>query len=65
MDKTKNVTIKLSGQIDRVKITREKIENLFPLFVESKIMQNDDGTLHVHCWLTVALLEDNSPGTSQ
>jgi hypothetical protein len=57
MKENKNVYLKISGQEDRVKIVLEKIESLFPLFLESKLLPNDcdDGC---HCWLTIGLMEE-------
>jgi hypothetical protein len=49
-----NISIKITGEKKLVLQTLDKIEEIFPLSVRSKLMPNDDG-LNVHCWLTVAV----------
>jgi hypothetical protein len=56
-DKEPNkVTIKISGERNRVLKTLKKIENIFPLFLEGKEKPNDNGN-GIHVFLTVACPE--------
>jgi hypothetical protein len=51
--KPNQITIKISGERTAVLKTLKKIESAFPLFLEGKINNNDDGA-GVHIFLTVA-----------
>jgi hypothetical protein len=52
--KPNQVSIKINGEKEAVLSTAKKIEGLFPLFLEGKLNENDDGK-NVHIFLTVAI----------
>jgi len=54
---TDKVSIKISAKEKPLLKTLEILEEVFPLSVRSKIMQNDDMET-LRCWLTVAVEAD-------
>jgi hypothetical protein len=51
------ITIKINGEKTAVLSTLKKIESLFPLFLEGKLNENDDGE-NMHVFLTVVAEEE-------
>jgi uncharacterized protein YabE (DUF348 family) len=56
LNTNKKITIKINGEKTAVLSTAKKIEALFPLFLEGKLNENDDGQ-NVHIFLTIAVNE--------
>ena len=53
------VVIKVFGELPQVKATVQKIETLYPIFIEGKINVNDRDN-GVHVFLTVPVEEDKN-----
>jgi hypothetical protein len=56
LTKNTKVTIKFSGKRTAVLTTLKKVKPIFPLFIEGKINDNENGD-GIHVFLTVAVDE--------